>query len=112
MSSFLVIPAFATDAQDAVREIGVTRPEGLDVAIGLGAGAVTVGMTGGTRMIYDVWGPAVTTAHQLARRADAGQILVSDSARRRLPDTIEATRVDDDRESIWVLASAAVGGRP
>jgi class 3 adenylate cyclase len=104
--------AFAADAQDAVREIGAATPDGLDVAIGLGSGRVTVAMTGGTRMIYDVWGPAVTTAHQLARRADPGQIVVSDAARRRLPETIAATRVDNQREPSWVLAPASIGGRP
>jgi class 3 adenylate cyclase len=103
---------FAADAQDAVREISQAAPANVDVSIGIHAGPVTVGMTGGTRMIYDVWGASVTRAHNLARRADRGQILISDEARRRLPDTIETTRRGAGEQPIWEISSTSVGRRP
>jgi class 3 adenylate cyclase len=61
-------------------------------------------MTGGTQLIYDVWGPTVSIAHLLARSAGGGQIVVSDATHRALPDSIECVVVDDldDADgSVW-----------
>lgn len=103
---------FAADARDAVREISQDAPAEVDVSVGIDVGPVTVGMTGGTRMIYDVWGASVTHAHNLARRAERGQILVSDEARRRLPDTIEMTRQGAGEQPAWEISSTSIGRRP
>ncbi len=60
--------AFAADAEDAIRAIGASSPADLDGAVGVHTGPVTVGMSGGTRLLYDIWGETVTAAHYLARR--------------------------------------------
>ena len=74
------------------------------------AGPVMVGMTLQSKMVYDVWGPTVTTAHHLARSGHPGQILVSEATRSLLPDTIE-TNAAPDAESTWVVSAPTVGGR-
>jgi class 3 adenylate cyclase len=81
--------AFATEARDAIRRIAGLTGDDLDLSFGIHSGPVTVGMAGGRRLVYDVWGPTVTIAHNLARVAGVGQILISTATRRLLPDTIE-----------------------
>ena len=77
---------FAAAARDAIRELA--GPADLDGAAGVATGPVTVGMTGGHGLIYDVWGPTVTTAHALARRAGRGQILMTPDVRALLPESL------------------------
>ena len=68
-------------------------------------------MTGGTRLLYDVWGETVTVAHYLARQAPRDSILVSGQTRMLLPDSFDVTLVsDDDDGGAWTVASASVGG--
>ncbi len=85
---------FAAAARDAIRELGGSV--GLDSATGVQTGAVTVGMTGGKGLIYDVWGPTVTTAHGLARRARRGQILMTQEVRVLLPDSMVTPELDSE----------------
>ncbi len=85
---------FAEGVADAVWALSRSTRVGLDTAIGISSGPVTVGMSGGSRLVYDVWGPTVTTAHTLARSAGAGQIVLTESTRARLPDDIELQRSD------------------
>jgi class 3 adenylate cyclase len=98
--------AFASEAGDAVRAIGREVAAGLDVAAGIHTGPVSVGMTGGARLVYDVWGPTVTTAHHLARRARTGDVIVSDTTRAMLPDDVECVRVDSGDADIWRITTA------
>ncbi len=111
--------SFASDARDAVREIGTHGDKaggdstGLDLAVGIHTGAVTVGMTGGARLVYDVWGTTVTVAHEVARRAGRGQILVTDATKALLPSSIGVER--DDAASgevleVWSVEPATVRG--
>jgi len=102
--------AFSADAQDVVRELGKQASVDLDVVAGVHTGPVMVGMTLQSKMMYDVWGPTVTTAHHLARSGHRGQILVSEATRSLLPDTIE-TNAAPDAESTWVVSTLTVGGR-
>lgn len=83
--------AFAEAVHDAVASLSRLAPVRLTTAIGLTTGPVTVGMSGGARLVYDVWGPTVTTAHQLARSAQPGQIVITEATRARLPEEIEVT---------------------
>jgi class 3 adenylate cyclase len=83
------VVAFAEDVAAAVRRVARSSATSLDTAIGISTGPVTVGMSGGARLVYDVWGPTVTAAHDLARSARAGQIVVTDATRARLPAEIE-----------------------
>jgi class 3 adenylate cyclase len=84
-------------------------------------------MTGGTRLVYDVWGETVTEAHAVARRAANGEILVTDTTRALLPESVELTRVEvasdvaggpargdgvpvDDGLALWSVEAATVRG--
>lgn len=101
---------FASDARDAIRDLGGHTSSGLDISAGVHTGPVTVGMTGGERLVYDVWGPTVTLAHHVARRAAAGQILATDATRALLPESVEVVPVDPLDSAI--AASAAASGGP
>lgn len=104
--------AFAADARDAVHDIGEVTGVGLDAAVGVHTGPVVVGVTGGSRFLYDVWGESVSVAHHLARSAAAQQILVSEAVRGLLPDTVEVRQVgrSDDTGasdgSVWSIGPA------
>lgn len=82
--------AFALDVRDAVRELNSTYGTPLRVAAGIQSGPVTVGLTGSTRLVYDLWGEGVSVAHFLARLAQPGEILASAEVRSLLPSDIEA----------------------
>jgi class 3 adenylate cyclase len=105
--------SFSQQVVQAVRAASLAWPAQLDTAIAVNTGPVTVGMSGGTRLVYDVWGPTVTTAHDLARAAGAGEIVVTSATRARLPDDFELTewRADalsgDDR--LWTLVTDVHG---
>jgi class 3 adenylate cyclase len=102
---------FAADAIDAIREIGETSAAHLDGKVGVHTGPVTVGMSGGARLLYDVWGETVTAAHYLARQAPSGDIVVSDATRTLLPDSTEVTPVATETESgAWIVSLTSVGG--
>jgi class 3 adenylate cyclase len=93
--------AFAEDVTAAVRSLARASSAGLSTAIAVNSGPVTVGMSGGARLVYDVWGPTVTVAHNLARVARAGEIVVTDATRARLPEEVELRR--------WEGADPAAG---
>ena len=106
---------FASDARDAMREIRGPSGDGsgLDLAVGIHTGAVTVGMTGGTRLVYDVWGETVTLAHEVARRAGHGQILVTDATRALLPESIGLEHDDEasgEVLEVWSVEPTTVRG--
>lgn len=82
---------FAERVAEAVDALAQASSAPLATAIGINTGPVTVGMSGGTRLVYDVWGPTVTTAHALARAAHADEIIVTEATRARLPEEIEVT---------------------
>ncbi len=89
------VVSFAEQVAGAVRDTSRTASATLDTTIGISTGPVTVGMSGGARLVYDVWGPTVTTAHDLARSAHAGEIVLTDATRARLPDEIALRRWGD-----------------
>lgn len=96
------VVAFAEEVAAAVRTVARTSSVALDTAIGISTGPVTVGMSGGARLVYDVWGPTVTTAHDLARSARRGQIALTDATRSRLPSEVELRR--------WQVGATSPGG--
>lgn len=98
------VVTFATDARDAVRELGRRYGHSLDVAAGVHTGPVRVGMTGGARLVYDVWGDTVATADHLARRAGPGVVLVSDEVKAMLPAELDTVATTD--ESAWRVSDA------
>ncbi len=99
------VVSFAREVIDLVREVSAEWPAHLEVAVGVHTGPVTVGLSGGARLVYDVWGDTVTTAHHLARRAHAAEILVSEATRMMLPENVEsrpAPTVGDAQA--WIVA--------
>lgn len=122
------VVAFAEAVAAAVGRLSPGGPVRLDTAIGISTGPVLVGMSGGSRLVYDVWGGTVSTAHQLARSAPAGRILLASTTRDRLPVEIEVHewdgavlgRADEDRSTVWAIdpstepsaAAPAEVGRP
>jgi class 3 adenylate cyclase len=103
------VVTFATDARDAIRSLGDGASAELDVTVGVDTGPVTVGMTGGARLIYDVWGETVSRAHLLARSAGAGTIVVSDSTHSMLPDEIPSHAADVAGAPVWIVSDTATG---
>jgi len=113
--------AFATDARDAVDVFGERTDAGLDAAIGVHTGPVTIGMVGDGQMIFDVWGDTVSYAHLLARRARREQILLSEQTHGFLPaelvtepvaaDTAAAPDAESTSEPTWSVPLTTVGGR-
>lgn len=97
------VVAFAAEAREAIRAIGLVSAP-LDAAVGIHTGPVLVGMTGGSRLLYDVWGDTVTTAHHLARRAGSGGIILSDTTHALLPDEVAQQETDVDGDHAWTLA--------
>ncbi len=105
--------AFAEHVARSVSSVSRRTTTPLDTAIGVSTGPVTVGVSAGSRLVYDVWGPTVTTAHDLARAARAGEIVVSAEVKGRLPEEIELApyrtgigggATDADRVS-WVVVT-------
>lgn len=78
--------AFVLDMRELVDELadgnGTIRSGG-----GLASGPVTVGLTGGSRLVYESWGPTVRNATELAQRAGAGEVLVSRTTQALLPSS-------------------------
>ncbi len=101
--------SFAADARDAVDALAAD--DRLTAAIGVHTGPVTIGMIGGERMIFDVWGDTVSYAHLLARRATGNEVLLSDEVHDYLPEEMvaEATTIDD--VTVWALPLSTVGSR-
>ncbi|MFN3216798.1 MAG: adenylate/guanylate cyclase domain-containing protein [Acidimicrobiales bacterium] len=95
------VVSFAVDARDAVREAGRRSSVDVDVAVAINTGPVTVGMTGGERLVYDVFGETVSVAHQLARLAPTGDIVVSDATRRLLPSSTVVHPVTEGDQTVW-----------
>lgn len=80
--------AFAGQVRAAIRAAAESSPARLDSAIAVNTGPVTVGMSGSGRLVYDVWGRTVTLAHDLARTASAGEVVITEATRLRLPSDV------------------------
>ncbi|MCH7789660.1 MAG: adenylate/guanylate cyclase domain-containing protein [Acidobacteria bacterium] len=102
---------FALDAREAIVEMGATHGFALDLAAGIDTGPVTVGMAGGSRLLYDIWGITANNAHLLARGGRSGEIRISDEVRRRLPaGYLTADGPSDPAgEPTWIVQGSAVG---
>ncbi len=104
------VVTFATDARDAIRSLGSAAHRDLDVAVGIDTGPVNVGMTGGMKLVYDVWGEAVGIADHLARSAPPGVVLISDATHALLPDEVPSTSTELAGATVWTVAESAMGG--
>ena len=71
-------------------------PDTVDASVGVATGAVSAGLAGSDRLMYDAWGPTVTEAGRLARIAPPASILVSNAVADELPPEIRVSQQTDD----------------
>lgn len=95
--------AFVLDVRDALGDLDPDHE--LSVQAGLAAGPITVGLTGGDRLIHDTWGVTVQRATDLARTARAGQVLVSDECVALLASTYRLE--PGGRDDVMLLTGVA-----
>ena len=86
--------SFAADAFDLIADSELHAEEGLALSAGVASGAVTVGLSGTSHLVNDVWGVTVRRADQLARRAGPGRLLASDETASKLPDTVQVAEYE------------------
>lgn len=89
---------FVLDVRELVHDLADDAGHRISVSVGVDSGPVTVGLTGGSGLVYDAWGATVQHASDLARRADVGEILVTPSVRSQLPSifgVVERGQSDD-----------------
>ena len=97
--------AFVVDLREALQDLD---PEGeLSIHAGIDVGPITVGLTGGHRLIHDTWGVTIQRATDLARSARPGQVLVSDDCVAVLPSTYRFESIDQDGASVLSGVSMA-----
>jgi class 3 adenylate cyclase len=101
--------AFVLDVREFLYELSAGASEPISIGVGVDSGPVTVGLTGGSGLVYDAWGPTVGLAADLAQRAAPNTVLVSASTRSQLPSTFE---IDDTGSSTVPDAFVVVGRRP
>ena len=77
--------AYAREVIDALHALVAGENIDLTIAVGIKSGPVIIGLTGSSRLVYDLWGDTVDGAHFLARAALAGQILVAESTKALIP---------------------------
>lgn len=92
--------AFVLDVRELVDDLDAVG--GVEVTAGLASGPVSVGLTGGPRLMHDTWGATVQRAGELARIARPGDILVAASVRSQLPDRYQVVATDVDGASCVV----------
>jgi adenylate cyclase len=68
---------YALDILLAVQKSSKDGPERPEISVGLNTGALIAGVAGTDRVVFGMWGDAVTTADALAREARVGTIKVS-----------------------------------
>jgi class 3 adenylate cyclase len=95
--------AFVLEVRDALRDLD--PDEELSVQAGIDVGPITVGLTGGNRLIHDTWGVTVQRATDLARMARAGEVLVSDECAALLASTYRFE--SGDRSGATLLVGVA-----
>jgi class 3 adenylate cyclase len=89
---------FAFEALRRLRELSDELPGALEPAAGIHSGPVSVGLTGSSRLLYDVWGESLTVTYLLAQRARSGEILVSEETKGMLPDEFTLQRSEDGQQ--------------
>jgi class 3 adenylate cyclase len=99
---------FVLDVREIIRDLN-DIDQGISISAGVDSGPVTVGLTGGSGLVYDAWGSTVQRAADLARRSGPNEVLVAAAARSQLGSTfVIDDRVDpiDGRTTARVLRRA------
>lgn len=93
---------FALEMRVLVEELSDGN-EQIQIGGGLDSGPVTVGLTGGSRLVYDSWGPTIRTATDLAHRARPGEMLISPTTRELLPPSFRTSDTSGPETSAAIL---------
>ena len=102
--------AFAVEAFDLLAGSPIHSGGGVELSAGVASGPITVGLTGTSGLVYDVWGVTVRRADQLARRAGHGRLFVADETTTKLPDTIAVSEFGEvTGQMAWILDLDRVG---
>jgi class 3 adenylate cyclase len=105
---------FAVDARQRLSGLGLELGVPVSLGAGIDSGPVSVGLSGSSRLTYDVWGETVSIAAALAHRAEPGDVLVSDRTWELLPHDTVVGRSDDrgdlDAWSVSARPGTEVGG--
>ena len=99
--------SFALDVRDLVQDLG-DDDRLISMVAGVDSGPVTVGLTGGSGLVYDSWGSAVQRAADLARQSGINDVRVSATTRAQLPSTF---LTEEDAGTIDAGGTATVTGR-
>ena len=75
---------FCREAASVVTAFNTEHGTDIDLRVGFDSGPVLGALVGTTAMAYEIWGPAVQTASELAAHADDGEVVVSQVAADRL----------------------------
>ena len=97
--------AFVLDMRDLIDDLAGGN-DSIQIGAGLDSGPVTIGLTGGSRLVYDSWGPTVRNATELARRATSGEVLVSMTTRSLLPSSLLTEDTAGSEQSAALLRRA------
>ncbi len=99
--------SFVLDVRDLVADLGGDGRV-ISMRAGVDSGPVTVGLTGGSGLVYDAWGSTVQRAADLARHCGPNEVLVSTAVRRQLPKRF---LIEDRVDLIDGHPTAVVSGR-
>lgn len=103
---------FGLAVRDLVGELATQAGANVAAGVGVDQGMVAVGVLDQSGLVYDSWGPAVTGASQMARRAEGGEVLVSAAVRAQLPSHFvveSAHRGADDVAIVTARTDVAEG---
>ncbi len=106
--------SFVLDVRELIRDFAADHHEAVTMSAGLDSGPVTVGLTGGSRFVYDSWGETVQTAADLARRAGAYQVLASEATQSQLPSTFRTENLAGpaDAPGVTIVSGRVSEGEP
>nr|WP_228024742.1 adenylate/guanylate cyclase domain-containing protein [cf. Phormidesmis sp. LEGE 11477] len=86
---------FAAESFQIVAQINREWKVDLKMRIGVHTGEVIAGTVGTQRLIYDIWGDTVITAHHVQSAAEPSSIYVTEAVVRRLSNLYEFAPVGD-----------------
>lgn len=106
--------SFVLDIRELIRDLAADIHGPITMSAGLDSGPVTVGLTGGSRLVYDSWGVTVQTAADLARRARPDQVLASAATLSQLPSRFitEDYTGTTDSPGVAIVSGLVSEGQP
>ena len=104
--------SFVLDVRDLVRDLA-DEHELISMTAGIDSGPVTVGLTGGSDLVYDAWGATVQRAADLARTEGANTIYATPRVQAQLSSAFVTEPADPSSTSgVAIVAGRARDGEP